>query len=395
MSEPLVKCPRCGAEFPLNDAAMAPIRESEKKRFDLLLEQERARIAAESSAHARQDKEEALAEKGRELEAARHQLQEKEQKLAEAQKEQAEALKLKMALEEEKREYELRIQKGIKEGIEAAREKARKDAEEALSLSIRDKDLLIRSLTDKIDEMKKKAEQGSQQAQGEAQELALEEVLKTEFPTDSIEPVEKGIRGADCIQRVRNETGQIAGSILWESKRTKNWSNDWLPKLREDQRTSGAEVAILTSQTLPAACETLTFADGVWVCSFPLSIPLARVLRPLIIEISRSRQVTSGQKTKTEMIYAYLTGPQFKARVETIVEAFTSMRADLDKEKKALIAHWAKREKELEKVLAATTGMYGDLQGIAGSSIQELQGFTLAQLDDRKQDLEQQGREET
>lgn len=380
MSEPLIKCPSCGAEFPLNDAALAPILEDANRHFESRLKKESERIASEAAAKAEHDLKAALAERSEALDKLQEQVNLKEQKLAEAQKQQAEALVLKMALEDEKRELDLTIQKGIQEGIETAREKAKKDAEEALSLRLKEKDLLIESLTGKIDEMKKKAEQGSQQAQGEVQEIALEEALRTEFPIDVIEPVEKGVRGADCIQRVRNDAGQLAGSILWESKRTKNWGADWLVKLRADQREVGAEIAILASQAMPEAGEVLTYVDGVWVCAFSLAIPLAKVLRPLLHEIARSRQVTSGQKTKTEMIYAYLTGSQFRQRVEAIVEAFTSMKADLDKEKRSLMAHWAKREKELEKVLSATTGMYGDLLGIAGAEISEIERFDLAQL---------------
>ena len=389
MPEPLIKCPKCGAEFTLTDSAMAPVRESERRRYDTLLEEQRRRIVEETARQAQKAREEALAAKEAELAAAKEQLDTKERKLAEAQRDQAEALKLKTALEEGRRELELSIQKGIQEGIEAAREKARKDAEEALSLNIREKDLLIGNLKTQIDDMKKRAEQGSQQAQGEAQEIALEEALRAEFPTDTVEPVEKGVRGADCIQRVRSEAGLIAGSILWESKRTKNWVADWLPKLRADQRACSADIAILTTQVMPDAGEDLTFRDGIWVCTFALAVPLARALRPMLAEIARSRQVTSGQKTKTEMIYAYLTGSQFRARVEAMVEAYRSMQNDLQAEKRVMLKHWARREKELEKVIEATSGMYGDLQGIAGSSIPEIEALDLAQLTDGEPDTDE------
>ena len=389
MPEPFIKCPKCGAEFTLTDSAVAPVRESERRRYEALLEEQRWRVASETEEKARKASEEALSAKDAELAAAKEQLETKERKLAEAQRDQAEALKLKTSLEERQRELDLRIQKGIQEGIEAARENARKDAEEALSMSIRERDLLIGSLRTQIDEMKKRAEQGSQQAQGEAQELALEEALTAEFPFDLVEPVEKGVRGADCIQRVRSETGQIAGSILWESKRTKNWSGDWLPKLKADQRACSADIAILATQAMPRAGEELMFQDGIWICTFALAVPLARALRPLLVEIARSRQVTSGQRTKTEMIYAYLTGSQFRARVEAIVEAFRSMQNELQAEKRTMTKLWAKREKELEKVLEATSGMYGDLQGIAGSSIPELEGFDLAQLTDGGTDADE------
>jgi hypothetical protein len=222
--------------------------------------------------------------------------------------------------------------------------------------------------------LKRKAEQGSQQMQGEVQELELEQLLRAKFPFDRIEPVPKGEFGGDTLQRVY-AGGLACGSILWESKRTKNWSDAWLVKLRDDQRAAQAEVAVLVTQALPKGVESFDIVDGVWVASPRAALPVATILRHSLGQISLVRQAGEGQQTKTELVYRYLTGPRFRHRVEAIVEAFTAMQDDLDRERKILTKQWAKRAAQIERVMNATVGMYGDLQGIAGKSLQEIEGL--------------------
>jgi hypothetical protein len=232
----------------------------------------------------------------------------------------------------------------------------------------------------KIEELKQKAEQGSQQLQGEVLELELENLLRAKFPFDTIEPVPKGEFGGDTLQRVVSPSGLMSGTILWESKRTKNWSNAWLVKLREDQRTAKAEISVLVSQALPEGVETFDVIDGVWVTHPRSILPVATILRHTLLQVSTARLVNEGQQTKAEMVYQYLTGPRFRQRVEAIVEAFTCMQEDLDKERKAIMKQWAKRDEQIERVMGATVGMYGDLQGIAGKSMQEIEGLDLNAL---------------
>ncbi|MHB1943003.1 MAG: DUF2130 domain-containing protein, partial [Acidiferrobacteraceae bacterium] len=195
-----------------------------------------------------------------------------------------------------------------------------------------------------------------------------------------IEPVPKGEYGGDVVQRVLSASGQPSGTILWESKRTKNWSDGWLAKLREDQRTAKAEIAVLVSQVLPKGVETFEMVEGVWVTHPRAALPVAALLRQSLLEIALARQASDGQQTKTEMIYQYLTGPRFRQRVEAIVEAFSTMQEDLDREKKAIMKQWAKRGEQIERVMQATVGMYGDLQGIAGKTLQEIEGLELPVL---------------
>jgi hypothetical protein len=269
----------------------------------------------------------------------------------------------------------------VQEGLGDVREKAKREAEEGLKLKVMEKDQTIASMQQKIEELKQKAEQGSQQLQGEVQELELENLLRAKFPFDSIEPVPKGEFGGDILQRVVSQSGQACGTIIWETKRTKNWSDGWLTKLREDQRTAKAEVSVLVSQVLPKGVEAFDVVDGVWVSSPRAALPVATVLRHTLLQVGMARQVSEGQQTKTEMIYQYLTGPRFRHRVEAIVEAFSTMQEDLDKERKAIMKQWAKREEQIERVMGATVGMYGDLQGIAGKSLQEIEGLEFPALE--------------
>jgi hypothetical protein len=195
-----------------------------------------------------------------------------------------------------------------------------------------------------------------------------------------ISPVPKGEHGGDALHHVVGLSGQPCGTILWETKRTKHWSDSWLSKLRDDQRISKAEIAVIVSHVLPKGIETFELVEGVWVTHPRAIIPVAIALRHLLIEVNCARQASEGRQTKTEMIYQYLTGPRFRHRVEAIVESFSSMQEDLNKEKKAIIKQWAKREEQIARVMQATVGMYGDLQGIAGRTLQEIEGLELRAL---------------
>jgi hypothetical protein len=345
------------------------------------LKAERSRVIAEESKKAKQAAANELDDKARELAELQEVLKVRDAKLAEAQQAQADLIKKQRELDDAKRELELTVEKRVQEGLGDVREKAKREAEEGLKLKVMEKDQTIASMQQKIEELKQKAEQGSQQLQGEVQELELENLLRAKFPFDSIEPVSKGEFGGDVLQRVVSQSGQQSGTILWESKRTKNWSDGWLVKLREDQRTAKAEISVLVSQVLPKGVEAFDVVDGVWVTSPRAALPVATVLRHTLLQVGMARQVSEGQQTKTEMIYQYLTGPRFRHRVEAIVEAFSTMQEDLDKERKAIMKQWAKREEQIERVMGATVGMYGDLQGIAGKSLQEIEGLEFPALD--------------
>ncbi len=420
MTEATISCPNCRTEIRLTESLAAPllaatraqfeqrlsqkeqeiagrelgVRDKEKQlaearrtldeqvaeRLAVQMKSELARVVAEEAKKAKLASAQELDARARELAELNELLNTRNQKLAEAQQAQAELIKKQRALDDALRELDLTVEKRVQTGLAEARSQARREAEEGLKLKVLEKDQTIASMQQKIEELKQKAEQGSQQLQGEVQELELETVLRARFPFDTIEPVAKGEFGGDALQRVMSPGGQPCGSILWESKRTRNWSDGWLAKLREDQRAAGAEVAVLVTQALPKGLESFDVIDGVWVSSARAALPVATVLRHCLLQVSMARAVSEGQQSKTEMVYQYLTGPRFRHRVEAIVEAFSSMKEDLDREQKAIRKQWAKREQQIERVMDATVGMYGDLQGIAGKSLQEIEGLELAAI---------------
>lgn len=420
ISDPKIICPNCKTEIRLTESLAAPliaatrhqyeqqlrekdedvakreqdIRNREKQILDARrtldeqiadqvaaqLKTERERVIAEESKKARLAAAIELEAKTRELTDLQEVLKSRDAKLAEAQNAQAELIKKQRELDDAKRELDLTVEKRVQESLNDVRTSARREAEDGLKLKVLEKDQTIASMQHKIEELKQKAEQGSQQLQGEVQEMDLESLLRAKFPIDSIEPVAKGEFGGDVLQRINGSSGQPGGAILWESKRTKNWSDGWLAKLRDDQRAAKADVSILVSQALPKGIETFDVVDGVWVTTPRTALPVATILRHTLLEISVARQVGEGQQTKTEMVYQYLTGPRFRHRVEAIVEAFSSMREDLDRERKTIMKQWAKRDEQIERVMVATVGMYGDLQGIAGKTLQEIEGLSLAAL---------------
>lgn len=285
------------------------------------------------------------------------------------------------ALEEEKRELDLTIKKRVHASLGEIQTKARQDADEAARLRVAEKDQTIESMARTIEELKRKAEQGSQQSQGEVLELELEELLRGRFPTDLIEPVGKGELGADVMQQVNGSIGQPAGIILWESKRTKAWSDGWLAKLRDDQRRCGADVALIVSLALPKHVEHFDLIDGIWVAHPRCALPVAVALRQGLIDVNSSRMVQQGQQTKMEQVYQYLTGTKFRQRVDAVVEKFNEMREDLDKGRKFLGRQWAKRETQILAVIESTVGMVGDLQAIAGKAMPEIPSLEVPMLE--------------
>jgi len=260
------------------------------------------------------------------------------------------------------------------------REQALREVDEQHRLKLLEKEQQVEGLRRQIEELKRKAEQGSQQAQGEVLEVALEGLLKSLFPTDSIEPVPKGVRGADVIQRVFDDNGMDCGLILWESKRTRHWSKEWLPKLRDDLRLVKASRSVLVSEQLPEHIRHFGQVDGVWIVNWACVHPVAMALREGLIAVARGRRALEGQHSKMEIVYNYLIGQEFYNRVSGIAEAFVTLRQDLETEKRAYQKYWAKREKQLERVLVNTSGLHGDLQAIIGSTLPEIKGMSLTAL---------------
>ena len=424
MNEPTIICPNCKTEIKLTESLAAPLIEATRQRYEQKIAQkeadvanreaaireqqaeitkaqdsideqvtaklkpEREKIAAEEAKKARLILATDLDQKAQEVVDLQEVLKERDSKLAEAQKAQADLIRKQRELDDAKREMELTIEKRVQESLVVVRDKAKSEAEEGLKLKVSEKEEQIASMQRQIEELKRRAEQGSQQLQGEVQELELESLLRHKFPRDTIEPVAKGEFGGDVLHRVNGPQGQHCGTILCESKRTKNWSDTWLPKLRDDQRTAKAEIALIVSHALPRGVEAFDFIEGVWVTESRCAIPVAMALRQSLIDLSAARHAGEGQQTKMEMVYQYLTGSGFRHRVEAIVEKFSDMQADLDRERKTMTRLWAKREEQIRGVIESTAGMYGDLQGIAGKTLLEIDGLDIPLLNAPKSDSE-------
>ncbi|MBE7458011.1 MAG: DUF2130 domain-containing protein [Phycisphaerae bacterium] len=416
MTEPTIVCPNCKTEIKLTESLAAPLIESTRRQYEqriadkdadiakrekavreqqaalakaqesideqvaAKLKAERAAIAAAEAKKAREAMADELTKAQEERSATEALLKDRDAKLAEARKNELELRQERQRLQEEKEQFELEKQRAIDAERAKIRESAQKDADEQARLKLAEKDKTITDLQTKLQDALRKAEQGSQQLQGEIQELELEAVLREKFPRDTIEPVPKGQFGGDVLHRVFGPSGQPCGTILWESKRTKNWSDGWLAKLREDMRAAGAEVAVVVSQVLPKDTDTFNLIDGVWVTSFKCAVPVAVALRHTLIELAATRTAGEGQQTKMEMVYQYLTGPRFRHRVQAIVEKFTDMQEDLERERRTMMRLWSKRDEQIRSVIESTAGMYGDLQGIAGKTLQEIEGLTLPAL---------------
>jgi hypothetical protein len=415
-TEPLINCPKCGAEIAVTEALAGPIvkrLEAEtKKKLDLqadaLKKREQAlaageaaveqtvrqRLAAESqrveaglraeisgelgASYEKSKKlaEDALAAERRRAEGREAELRGLTAKLAEAQEAQAGAERARRDFEEKTRELNLTVERRVTEEADRLRSRLTEEITGAERTKLAEKQHTIDQMASQIEDLKKRAEQGSQQLQGEAQELVLESDLRLAFPTDEVEPVGKGVHGADCVQRVVTVAG-AAGRILWESKRTKNWGPDWLAKLRDDWRSSGADVAVIVSQALPEGVATFALVEGVWVCAPAYAVPLAAALRQAITGIAKARAAQAGQRTKAELVYAYLTGDGFRHRIEAIVERFGGLREDLEKEEKFMTKQFAKRRETLAQAVTSLGGLYGDLEGIAGAAVAELPALSL------------------
>jgi hypothetical protein len=415
MSETLITCPNCKTEFPLTESLAAPLVESTRRQYEQKLAQketdvskreaavvkeretlaetvaaqlktEREKIAADEAKKARLAIGGEVDQKTKEVAELQQVLKERDAKLTEAQNAQAELIRKQRELDDAKREMDLTIEKKVQESLGAVREKAKKETEDEQKLKVTEKEEIIAGMQRTIEELKRKSEQGSQQLQGEVLEIELQSLLRAKFPTDTIDPVPKGEFGGDVLHRIIGPAGQHCGTILWEIKRTKNWSDGWLAKLRDDQRAAKAETALIISQTLPKGVDSFDRIDGVWVAEPRCAISIAVALRHSLIELAGARQAGEGQQTKMELVYQYLNGPRFKHRVGAIVERFSDMQEDLEKERKNTMRMWAKREGQIRGVIEATAGMYGDLQGIAGKSFQEIDGLSLPTLlEDSKQ----------
>jgi hypothetical protein len=367
-----IKCPNCGHQFELNESLKNEVEKElrgkmldwQKKKEEEFEKQKQVLIS--------DTQKKAVEDSASQLKSLQEEAKLKTQQLQELQKKELDLLRDKNALEEKQKNMEMELEKRFLEKRKEIEETTIKREQELFDLKTKEYKLQMEQQQKLIEELKRKSEQGSMQLQGESQELLLEEILKESFPFDVIEEVGKGIEGADCIQLVRNNSGQVCGRIIYESKRTKAWSNGWIDKLKNDKRSSGSDVAILVSQVFPKDMEKFGEKDGIWICNFSEVSSVSYLLRNGIIKIYEAQKSQENKGDKMQMLYDYLTGNEFRGQMEAIVEGFVAMKQSISKERIQMEKLWKEREKQLEKVLLSTSGLYGSVKGIAGASINDI-----------------------
>ena len=377
-----ITCPKCGEPIPLTKTLRADIESSLKREFERTLtarERELQRAYETQIEEARTTAEKAAAKRAERRLASdvadlKQQLKEQTDALETARQQERELRKRERALEKEKTELELTVARTL----DAERATLVADAQQRLAeehrLKDAEKDRQLSDLRQQIDDLRRRADVGSQQLQGESAEGELESMLRERFPTDAISGIGQGVRGADIHQVVCDARGGRSGSILWECKNTRHWSDGWVAKLKEDQRACRADVAILVSAALPKGCARFAIVDGVVVTEFPCAGAVASLVRAQLLQLSQARTAAATKDGKLELLYRYLSGVEFRQRVEAVVEAFANMRRELDQERRAAEKQWAKRAKQIEAVTFNISGMYGDLEGLVSlPSIQMLE----------------------
>ncbi|NNE10038.1 MAG: DUF2130 domain-containing protein [Gemmatimonadetes bacterium] len=445
MKDRFIACPNCHTEFELSDVLTGKVDEmvaaqlgekladAEKRAAEKLERQYAGKLRGLEETLKEQDekieeqrkRERELRKQKRDLEAAREELdleierrleKEREKLLEEAagrleakhadrfkalqdgfekrgaelnklREQEVELRKERVALQEAREKVELEVARTLDEERAKIAEQAAKKVGEEHRLKDLEKDKKISDLRVALEDMKRKAEQGSMETQGEVLELDFEEKLKHFFLHDEIKPVPRGIRGADLVQTVRAANGDECGILLWETKNTKAWSPQWIPKLKADMVEIRAGLAILTSVVLPAEIERFGSMGGVWVSDPESAIPLAAALREQLIAVERERIASKGKDEKTEMLYRYLSGNEFRQKIEGIVEAFRSMQDQINQERRVMEKHWRKRQKQVDVVVKNTAGLYGDMQGIIGSDVQTIPALELESCDREVEEL--------
>lgn len=301
--------------------------------------------------------------------------QEKENRIKELLEKLTESVEERRALKRETQEAKLEMQKTLMQEEEKIRRDAQKKAEEEQHLKLLEKDKQLGDAMKEVEEMKRKLTQGSQQTQGEVFEQEFEQALKNEFSNDTVKEVAKGVKGGDIIQEVWDRNGNLCGTILWELKNTKAWSEQWITKLKEDQLSAKADYAVIITEVMPTTIDTAKYYKNVWVTKQNFVIGLACALRINLIQIAMAKRASEGNKEKKDILYSYVSSTEFKLRLQAIVEAFSNMQIEIEKEKRYFANKWARDEKNIRQVIDNTYGLHGDFKGIIGTTLPQLKGL--------------------
>lgn len=367
-----IACPHCKKDVEISEAL--------KQQFN---EQQLEQINAEHEKELEAAKKAVLAESTKKIEAeftlqlkqAAKDAEEKEKRNKDLYEKLEQLMDEKNALKREKEDLKLEMKETLEKEEIKIREDAQKKAEAEQHLKLLAKDKQLEDTLKELEDAKRKLQQGSQQTQGEVFELEFEKLLQQEFPHDKIFPVGKGIKGGDIVQEVWDAKGNFNGKILWELKNTKTWTEGWIDKLKNDKRTIKAEEAVLITEVLPKEIQTAGYRNGVWVTKRDFVIGIASALRANLIQLFYTKAAAKGKDEKVEILYSYLSGVEFRHRIEAIIEAFTNMQNDIEKEKRYFSSKWARDEKNIRQVIDNTYGMHGDFKGILGSGMTEVKGL--------------------
>ena len=392
MADQSISCPSCGKKIPLTRALRAEIEASLKQQFDETLQDQERELRAKYESRLEEDLQRALADAAKQAEKkVAQELAGLKTQVKDQAKDLEEARRLELSMRKKEREFERKQQElelTVAREIDKERTRLVTETQERLAeehrLKDAEKERQLGDMRRQIEDLKRKAEQGSQQLQGEAGEGELESLLRANFPSDEISGIGQGVRGADVHQVVIDPRGRKSGAILWECKNTRNWSDGWIAKLKQDQRSLHADVAVLVSAALPKGCARFTFVDGVLVTDFACAVSLAAVVRANLGQLAQARSAAVNKEEKLELLSRYLSGVEFRQRVEAVVEAFTAMRHDLEQERRAAERQWARRARHIDAVTLNVAGMYGDLQGL----VPALPAIALLELPEGEADVD-------
>ena len=357
------------------------IREQREKFDEELKKATSMQLKVEKQKLQEQLKKELQEEQSESIALLKKELDEKSNQVKELNKTKSEIEKLKREKEEITSKVQAEAEIALTKRLQEEKQLIQKTADEQNELKFKQKEEQLKQLQEQLQIAQRKAEQGSMQLQGEVQELAIEEYLADKYPFDAIEEIKKGARGADCIQVVHTREVQNCGKIYYESKRTKDFQKSWVEKFKADMRDKGVDVGVLVTQVLPSGLDRMGLVEGVWICTFPEFKGLSSVLRESVIKLSLAKKGEENKTDKMSLLYSYLTSTEFSMQIEAIVEGFTQMQSDLDSEKRSMARIWKQREKQINKVLENTVGMYGSIKGIAGNAIGNVKALELPYSD--------------
>ena len=355
----IIECPHCHKKFPVEEALRHKIREEfEREQKPLMWKKALAAADERIRGQITQD-----------MKLLKDQLEEEVKKREESQRNELALRKERIKFEEDKKEFELTSQRKLDEERKKISEESYKKAIEENRLKEVEYQNKEKDYLKKIEELNRQMKQGSQQTQGEILELEIENILKREFPYDEVKEVPKGIKGADIQHIVKNNYGKIIGSIVWETKRTKAWSDIWINKLKQDQRAVNADLAVIVTQVLPEGTKNFSIKNEVWISNYDSILGLATLLRDSLIKIATVRLSETNKQDKKEILWNYLTGIEFKNRMDAIADVYHQMQEEMEIEKRWFTKKWAKQERNIRQVIDSISGMDGDLKGITGKSL--------------------------